>query len=147
LLTVGLKQLGHVVAVTGDGTGDAPALLKSDVGIAMGITGTEVAKEASGIILLNDDISSIVPGIKWGRNILCAIRKFVQFTTVVNFVFLGIVLIGCIFLGKSPLSPSHMLWVCLIVGPFGCLALATEPASDNLLKEKPETARGPVITK
>jgi magnesium-transporting ATPase (P-type) len=113
----------------------------------MGITGTEVAKEASGIILLDDHISSIVSGIKWGRNIFCSSRKYVQFLATVNFAFLGIVLVGCIFLGKSPFSPVQMLWICLMVTPFGCLALVTEPASDKLLKEKSETARGAVITK
>jgi len=136
-LVTGLKQQGNVVAVTGDGTNDAPALKKADIGFAMGIQGTDMAKEAADIMLLDDNFKSIVKAVMWGRNIYDNIRRFLIFQLTVNVVAVTVAIVGAAILKQSPLTAVQMLWVNLIMDTFASLALATEPPSKDHLKRKP----------
>lgn len=141
-----LRHHGEVVAVTGDGTNDAPQLKEADVGFSMGITGTEVAKEASDIVLLDDNFASIVKALMWGRNVFDSIRKFVQFQLTVNIVAVTIAFAGALSLGESPLTPVQMLWVNLIMDTLAALALATETPTPALLDRKPYKRNESIVT-
>ena len=142
-----LKQKGHVVAVTGDGTNDAPALKEADIGLSMGIEGTEVAKESSDIVILDDNFSSVVTVIRWGRCVYKNIQKFIQFQLTVNVAALVINFVAAVSSGKVPLTAVQLLWVNLIMDTLGALALATEQPTNDLMKMAPVGRVEPLITR
>ncbi|GMH03860.1 hypothetical protein Nepgr_005699 [Nepenthes gracilis] len=146
LLVQALCKGGDVVAVTGDGTNDAPALHEADIGLSMGIEGTEVAKESSDIIILDDDFASVVKVVRWGRSVYANIQKFIQFQLTVNVAALVINVVAAISSGNIPLTAVQLLWVNLIMDTLGALALATEPPTDHLMHRAPVGRREPLIT-
>jgi Ca2+-transporting ATPase len=143
-----LKELGETVAVTGDGTNDAPALKTADVGFSMGIAGTEVAKEASAIILMDDNFASIVKALLWGRAVNDAVKKFLQFQITVNITAVITTFVTAVSSSKeeSVLTAVQLLWVNLIMDTFAALALATDPPTRGLLDRKPDPKSAPLIT-
>jgi len=129
--------VGEVVGVTGDGTNDGPALKAADVGLSMGLSGTDVAKKASDIIIMDDKFSSIVKAVLWGRSVFDNIRKFLQFQLTVNVVALTITFLAAVVGYQPPLNAVMMLWVNLIMDTMGALALGTEPPRLELLDRRP----------
>ena len=144
ILITGLKAGENVVAVTGSGVHDAPSLRKSNVGFALGLSGTEVAKDSADILILDDNLSSILIATKWGRNIYYSIRKLLQFQLIVNIVAVLFVFIGSLFNAQSPLTALQLLWVNLIMDTFASLALATDSPTSTLLNHPP-TRKGEFI--
>ncbi|XP_059632455.1 putative calcium-transporting ATPase 13, plasma membrane-type [Cornus florida] len=141
-----LKQRGHVVAVTGDGTNDAPALKEANIGLSMGIQGTEVAKQSSDIVILDDNFVSVTNVLRWGRCVHNNIHKFIQLQLTVNIAALFINFVAAVSVGEVPLTVVQLLWVNLIMDTLGALALATEQPTKELMEKPPVGQTEPLIT-
>lgn len=148
LLVEKLRALGEIVGVTGDGTNDGPALKTANVGFSMGIAGTEVAKEASDVILMDDNFSSIVKAIMWGRCVNDAVRKFLQFQISTNVTAVVVTFVTAVASSSesSVLSAVQLLWINIIMDTFAALALATDPPSPSLLDRKPDKLSAPLFS-
>jgi P-type Ca2+ transporter type 2C len=143
-----LKHLGETVAVTGDGTNDGPALKMADVGFSMGIAGTEVAKEASSIVLLDDNFSSTITALMWGRAVNDAVQKFLQFQITVNITAVILTFVSAVYNREyhSVLTAVQLLWVNLIMDTLAALALATDAPTKKILDRPPQPKSAPLIT-
>ncbi|MEM5869579.1 MAG: calcium-transporting P-type ATPase, PMR1-type [Candidatus Aenigmatarchaeota archaeon] len=145
-----LKKKGHIVAVTGDGINDAPALKKSDIGVAMGIKGTDVAKEASDMVLLDDNFATIVNAVEEGRGIYDNIRKFVRFLLCLNFDEIALITTAIILSTMLPnlplpLLPLQILWLNLLTDGLPALAITADPYEEDLMKKKPRNPKHGIL--
>jgi Ca2+-transporting ATPase len=142
-----LRSKKHIAAMTGDGVNDAMALKKADIGVSMGITGTDVAKGTADIILMDDNFATIVSAVEEGRIIYSNIRKFVFFLLSCNVGEILIVFVSILMNLPVPLIPIQLLWLNLVTDSFPALALGTEKGDPDIMKQKPRNASEPIINK
>ena len=145
-LVKALEANDNVVAMTGDGVNDAPAIKNADIGVSMGITGTDVAKDASDMILVDDNFATIVNAVEEGRVIFSNIKKFVSFLLSCNIAEVLIVFLSILMGLPSPLTPIQLLWLNLVTDAFPALALGVEPAEPGLMEEPPRDPRESIIS-
>jgi Ca2+-transporting ATPase len=142
-----LKDNGEVVAMTGDGVNDAPAIKRSDIGVAMGITGTDVAKETADMVLTDDNYASIVSAVEQGRIIYSNIRKFVYYLLSCNLAEIAIIFIATLLGWPSPLTAIQLLWLNLVTDGAPALALGTEKGDPDIMQQKPRPPKEPIINR
>ena len=142
-----LQANGEVVAMTGDGVNDAPSIKRADIGVAMGITGTDVAKESADMVLTDDNYASIVAAVEQGRVIYSNIRKFVFYLLSCNLAEIAIIFLGTLFTGTSPLTAIQLLWLNLITDGAPALALGTEKGDPDIMNQRPRPPSEPIVNR